>query len=69
MDEIEFVKNVSVLEIKKGDLIVLKSPNVLSDSARFNLKDSMKKVLEDNGIRNFVIVLEEGMEIGVIRDT
>lgn len=67
MDEIEFVKNMQVLEIKPGDLIVLRHPMRLSSHAHQQLTDTLRKILDEQGFNNRIVVLEEGMEIGIIR--
>ena len=69
MDEIEFVKNMQVLEIKPGDLIVLRHPGNLSVNAYQQLRDSLVKALKSASYDNHVILLEEGIEIGAIRQS
>jgi len=63
MNEIEFVESVKVLEIKPGDLIVIKVPVLLTTMQYSRLKAHIKNEYPD---WKFVI-LDGGADIGIIR--
>ena len=64
VNEIEFLEAMQVLELRPDDILVLKSKMVLSHAARGNIVKAFKEHIK---IKNQVVILEEGMEIGVLR--
>lgn len=60
--ELEMLRDMQGVKLGPGDVIVLKHPSVLCENAWDNLKKLIKKEFPDNKC----LVLEEGMEIGVI---
>ncbi len=67
MTEIEFIQNISILELKPDDIVILKHPGILSQNAHNQLKDSLHKIFDDLGILNKVIIFDENMDIGILR--
>jgi len=65
--EVDFIQSISKLEIKEKDIIVIKVPFVLSRSVYENLKNLIFEVLKSQGFQNKVIVLENGVDIGILR--
>ena len=67
VNEIEFIKNMQKLELKDGDLIVLRIGRCLSIHERKALKDTINLVSESVGFKNKTLLLEDGIEIGILR--
>ena len=66
--ELMLLKSMQKLEIKDGDIIVLRHPKILKTETMINTRSQFKKVIEEfTGYRIKVLILEEGMEIGVLR--
>lgn len=63
MNEIEFVQSVQALEIKPGDLIVIKVPSLMPTAVYVNLRDQIKMEYPDWKF----IILDGGVDIGIIR--
>lgn len=64
----QFIQSARRLDIKDGDLIVLKHPGRLSASTVIRLTNSIEEIFKNWGHKNFhFILLEEGMDIGVFR--
>ncbi len=66
-NEIEFIEHMQKLELKDGDLIVIKSSMRLSQAGHANIVNSMKIATDTLGIQVQTVILEEGMDIGVLR--
>jgi len=69
MQKPDFIDSFGVLELKKGDVIVLKTKGRLSEEAYEALMKSFMKELRaitgDNDIK--VMVLDQESDIGIIR--
>lgn len=63
MDDIEFIEHISKLELKDGDILVLRSKDYLTNEQISNLKKYIRHI--DNTIN--ILVIDGGMEIGVLR--
>ncbi len=63
-DETTFIKSLQVLKVFAGDIVVIKVPGVLSEKGKKNLIKSIRPVLP-SAIE--VVVLENGVDIGVVR--
>ena len=61
-EKIDFIKSMKVLKLEPGDIIVLKSDQVLSMEMIKLLKDHVGKITETK-----VLILEPGLDIGVLR--
>lgn len=61
--ELEAVKSAEILRLEKGDVIVLKSREPLNDEMAARIKQAMKRIVP----RNEVVVLDESIEISVIK--
>jgi hypothetical protein len=64
MSEVEFLEAMQVLELKPGDIIVLKHGGRLPEIAHRRIRESFQHIAPFHK----VIILEEGMEIGVLRE-
>jgi len=62
-----FIESMKILEYKKGDVIVLKYSKPISVDARAYLIEAVKKAIdpEARGVR--VMLMDDGMDIGVLR--
>jgi len=58
----KFIKTLQKLELKKGDIIVISYPGKLPPNAPVAIKESIKGVFPENKI----VVLEDGMGIGIL---
>ena len=65
-NDIKFLQSMQKLEIKEGDIVILRHPYKLSEQATANLKTSIEKVIRSGGFNVKVMVLEEGMDIGIL---
>ncbi|MCE5211994.1 MAG: hypothetical protein LLG40_10605 [Deltaproteobacteria bacterium] len=63
---IQFLKNMQKLEVKDGDIVVMKSPYKLSQSVADNLRAAVQELIKDYGFNVHVMVLEQDMEIGIL---
>jgi hypothetical protein len=59
---------LSVLKVKKGDLIFVRSPLFFSPEAIKNFGGGLKQILTDAGIENKIVLLDEGMDIKVLEN-
>ena len=68
METFDVVKAMSVLTLREGDVLVVKTGSRLNDSFRRGIIGLVEENLPQN-IRGKVkvFVLEEGMDIGVLR--
>ena len=67
-EDIRFLQSVQKLDVKDGDIIVLKHPGVLKSETAVYLRESLQEALHKwgyNGLK--VVLLEEGMDMGVLR--
>ena len=65
-NDINFLQSMQKLEVKEGDIIVLRHPCRLSEQASMSLKAHMEGSIKSFGFNVKVIVLEEDMNIGVL---
>lgn len=65
----EMLKTMQRLDVKDGDILVLSSPIVLSNLARERLKESLTKIMGEYGFKIHTLILEQNMNIGVLRKT
>jgi Mg2+/citrate symporter len=63
-EELSMIEAMSVLEVRPGDIVVLKTPIRLTLEQSNRIKEAAEKAL---GMK--VIVLQDGLDIGVLRDS
>lgn len=63
---IQFLQNMKKLEVKDGDIIVLQYSHVLSEKAIVNMREAIREILQGFSVNVEVMILQEGMEIGVL---
>ncbi len=68
-EKIEFVEYAKILTVKDGDIIVLKTDQILTVDTIEYLKNSLSSSVKELGenIKVKIIILEQGMDIGVLR--
>jgi len=70
MQEIEFIKSVQALEVKEGDVLVVKVDALLSrDQTQRIVKEVENNLPIGIKCKVTVFVLERGADIGVLRAT
>ena len=68
MKEIEFIKSMEVLEVKEGDVLVVKIEHRISMELNKKLENLVVEKLPD-AIKNkvSVFVLDSGIDLGILR--
>ena len=64
---IDWLQSMQKLDVKDGDVVVLKYTMTLSPSAYKHLKEGVQEMLKGFGFDIHVILIEDGMEIGLLR--
>ncbi len=68
--EVEFIKTpqpLQVVQVRDGDVLVIRHPNKLSEKRTCSLEKLIEAAFENWGLSIHALVLEEGMDIGTIR--
>jgi len=65
-ERVTFLQSMQKLDVKDGDVIVLRHPYQLSKTCSKNLQDGIEESIKKFGFNVRIIVLEEGMDIGVL---
>jgi len=66
-ERVNWLQSMQKLDVKDGDIVVLRHPGVLPEYLAKQLKKTVRKIVKGHGFDVHVMVLEEGMEIGVLR--
>lgn len=66
-DDIVFLESMQKLEVKDGDIIVLHPPYKLSRETTIMLQNAIEATIRSGGFNTKVMVLEDGMDIGILR--
>jgi len=64
--DLAFIQSMQKLEIKDGDIVVIKHPMSLSPAVRKRMAACLQPTIKDFGFNIHVVVLDEGMDIGVL---
>lgn len=67
MDNIDFIQSMQRLDVKDGDILVLRHSGYLSIPAHNTLRDAFQETIKGFGYDVRILVLEEGMDVGVLR--
>ena len=59
------VEKIKALDLKSGDIVLVRYPGSLSERACGNIRESLSRELDVNA--NKILILEEGMDIKLIR--
>ena len=63
----EWLESMQVLDVKDGDVVVLRHKGQITKETQTCLEKSLLPIFKKRGIDCSVIVLEEGMDVGVLR--
>ncbi|MBW2645110.1 MAG: hypothetical protein JRE23_02825 [Deltaproteobacteria bacterium] len=63
---VNWLQSMQKLDVKDGDIVVLRYGGKLSDVGRINIKNAVRGTIKDYGYDVKVMVLEDGMEIGTL---
>jgi len=66
--DFKFLQSMQKLEIKDGDIIVLRYPQALSYDDIKHLKVMFQRTIKDFGYDVRVLILEQGGEVGILRE-
>ena len=66
-ERVNWLQSMQKLDVKDGDIVVLRHPGVLAKDSAKKLKKFVRKIVKGHGFDVHVMVFEEGMEIGVLR--
>jgi hypothetical protein len=64
---VKWLQSMQRLDVKNGDIIVIRYPGVLSTNAKTYFRESVRDILKDYGYDVRVMIFEEGSEIGILR--
>lgn len=67
MEEIKFIKSMETLNIKDGDILVVRIDQKLRADLHHALRDYCKQNLPDKMKDTKVFILEPGTDLGVVR--
>lgn len=62
-----FYNSIKSLDVKDGDILVLRHPHIMSEGTRETLRNEIKNILDEFGFKISVIVLEEGLSLDILR--
>ena len=65
-EEIRYLGDLQRLELKKGDLLVLRAKGYITDDTAARLKANMEHLPELQRLGVKVIVLADGLELGLL---
>lgn len=66
-EQVDLLCSIQKLDVKDGDVIVLMTDRVLSKVTVENIKGAVKESLKKSGFDVNVLILEEGLKIGILR--
>ncbi len=66
-ERVNWLQSMQKLDVKDGDIVVLRHPGILSKVGIDNLKGAVQKMIKEYGFNIHVMVLEKGTEIGILR--
>jgi hypothetical protein len=67
--DIDYLKTMQKLDIKDGDIVILKIPYSLEPKTHENMTFAFKGVFKRYHVDVNVLILENDMEIGILRNT
>lgn len=65
---LEFVDSIKICEIKPGDIVVLQCNQKLSPESFLRLKNLIKETFDKAGIKAEIMILDQSIKIGVMRE-
>lgn len=67
MDVVEFIENMGILELKKGDLIVVKIDGRIPAERVKHIESAVRSKLPEGLSDVGIIVIDSAAEIGILR--
>ena len=64
--DVEWLKSMQRLEVRDGDIVVIKHPCPLRAEASENLRGALKEIINEYGYKVNVMILDGGADIGVL---
>jgi len=64
---VKWIQSMQRLDVKDGDILVLRYPGVLSSKAAGHLRAAFQETIKGFGYDVRILILEEGMEMGTLR--
>jgi len=61
-DKIDFIESMKILKCEPGDIVVLKIDMKMDEEVRRKITNSLEGI-----VKNKVLILEKGVDIGVFR--
>lgn len=65
-ERVNWLQSMQKLEVKDGDIVVLRHPGKLSKTTIDAIKSAVQAMIKEYGFNVHVMVFEEGMKIGVL---
>ena len=62
-----YLKTMQKLEIKDGDILVFKFPYKVNSGVLINFSRHVKEKIKELGYDIEIIILEEGIDVGILR--
>ena len=64
---VKWLQSMQKLDVKDGDIVVIRHPNILSADAFNHYRGAVKEILKKYRYDVNVMIFEEGAEIGILR--
>lgn len=65
-ERVNWLQSMQKLDVKDGDIIILRHPRVLSKDSTDGLKSAVQKMIKEYGYNVHVMVFEEDMKVGIL---
>ena len=62
---IDLIESFGKLDLKDGDIVILKHPMILGKNAAVRLREAVEDILKPFNVK--IMVIENGMDIGILR--
>jgi len=66
-DPLSLIKEVAVLKMEPGDILVVKIDQKISSSQFWTIKTMLRKILKDSGKENQIVVLDESADLEILK--
>jgi len=64
---VKWIQSMQRLDVKDGDILVIRLRECLSPSAAASFRGAVKEVIQKYGFNVHVMVFDQGTEIGILR--
>ncbi len=65
--QIDLIQSFGKLELKDGDIVIIKHPGQLSQKSYQGFTEAFKNIFGKWGLTNHVLILDSGADIGILR--